>query len=178
VEETTLVPSNGDTKAKGTGIKRVVDVDTVVFCIGDKVDENFGLPVKWNQFVKNPTQASLWMGYTRGAQPETNQPIEVSLWLAVAGSQYGLVGIARKDGENGARAVLQYLHTCNRTQPEAVLANIQNLLGAWESPSSQKRISSAWKRLNRKRPPGACWKNLNSARMRRCWRYGAGAKPA
>ena len=53
VEETTLLPRNGDTKAKGTGVKRVLDVDTVIFCIGDRVDDTFGLPVQWNEFVKN-----------------------------------------------------------------------------------------------------------------------------
>lgn len=54
VEENTLVRTNGDTKARGTGQKRLLDVETVIFAIGDKVDETFGLPVEWNEFVKNP----------------------------------------------------------------------------------------------------------------------------
>ena len=55
VEDTTLVPANGDTKAKGLGTRRLIEVDTVVFCIGDRVDSDFGLPVEWNEYVKNPT---------------------------------------------------------------------------------------------------------------------------
>jgi ferredoxin--NADP+ reductase len=111
VEDTTLVPTNGDTKARGLGTKRVVDVDTVVFCIGDRVDENLGLPVKWNEFVKNPTPRFPVEGLSYEAyDPPAGQPIVgvfVAGWSREASS--GLVGVARKDGENGARALLQYL---------------------------------------------------------------------
>jgi ferredoxin--NADP+ reductase len=44
--------------------------------------------------------------------PEAEKPIErvfVAGWSREASS--GLVGVARKDGENGAQAVLQYLET-------------------------------------------------------------------
>jgi ferredoxin--NADP+ reductase len=111
VEDTTLVPSNGDTKARGLGTKRVVDVDTVIFCIGDRVDEDFGLPVKWNEFVKNPAPRFPVEGLSYEAyDPQAGQPIPgvfVAGWSREASS--GLVGVARKDGENGARALLQYL---------------------------------------------------------------------
>ena len=55
LEDNILVEANGDTKAKGTGNKRRLDVETVIFAIGDKVDETFGLPIEWNEFVKNKT---------------------------------------------------------------------------------------------------------------------------
>ena len=55
LEDNILVEANGDTKAKGTGNKRRLDVETVVFAIGDKVDESFGLPTEWNEFVKSQT---------------------------------------------------------------------------------------------------------------------------
>ncbi len=113
VEETKLIPHNGDTKARGTDVHRTLDVDTVVFCIGDRVDEQFGLPVKWNEFVKNPTPAYPVDDLSYEAfDPETNQPLKdvfVAGWSREASS--GLVGVARKDGERGAKAVLQYLHT-------------------------------------------------------------------
>jgi len=134
VEETRLVPIDGDTKAKGTGVLRVIDVDTVVFCIGDKVDESFGLPVKWNAFIKNPDPQFAMDGVSYEAfDPEAGKPIEgvfVAGWSREASS--GLVGIARKDGERGAKAVLQYL----QTQPglddpsqvlDAVEVRLQNL---------------------------------------------------
>ena len=113
VEDTTLVPSNGDTKAKRLGTKRVIPADTVIFCIGDRVDESFGLPVRWNEFIKNPQPRFPVNGLSYEAYDiDTEQPIEgvfVAGWSREASS--GLVGVARKDGENGAQAVLQYLHT-------------------------------------------------------------------
>lgn len=113
VEDTTLIPKNGDTKAKGLGTRRVLDVDTVIFCIGDKVDENFGLPVQWNEFVKNPEPSYAVEGISYEAfDPEAGKPLEgifVAGWSREASS--GLVGIARKDGENGAEAMLKYLQT-------------------------------------------------------------------
>ncbi len=113
VEDTTLVPKNGDTKARGLGSKRVLNVDTVVFCIGDRVDEDFGLPVKWNEFVKSPEPVYPVAGVSYEAyDPEANKPVEgvfVAGWSREASN--GLVGVARKDGENGAQALLAYLQT-------------------------------------------------------------------
>ncbi len=111
VEDTTLVPKNGDTKARGLGTHRVLDVDTVIFCIGDRVDDRFGLPIQWNEFVKNPKPLYPVNDLSyESFNPETEQPVDgifVAGWSREASS--GLVGVARKDGENGARAVLHYL---------------------------------------------------------------------
>jgi ferredoxin/flavodoxin---NADP+ reductase len=131
VEDTTLVPANGDTKARGLGTRRVVDVDTVVFCIGDRVDENFGLPVKWNEFVKNPTPRFPVEGLSYEAyDPQAGAPITgvfVAGWSREASS--GLVGVARKDGENGARALLQYLQGLSPLDDKnVVLARLSQLL--------------------------------------------------
>ena len=113
VEDTTLVPRNGDTKAERLGTKRVLAFDTVIFCIGDRVDEDFGLPVRWNEFVKHPDPSYPVDGASYEAfDPEVERPIDgvfVAGWSREASS--GLVGVARKDGEYGAQAVLQYLET-------------------------------------------------------------------
>jgi ferredoxin--NADP+ reductase len=113
VEETLLVAAGNDTKAKGTGTFRVIPADTVVFAIGDKVDESFGLPVKWNAFVKHPEPRFPVAGLSYEAyDPEANAPVEgvfVAGWSREAST--GLVGAARKDGTNGAEAVKQYLET-------------------------------------------------------------------
>lgn len=131
VEETTLIPHNGDTKAKRLGTKRVIPVDTVIFCIGDRVDESFGLPVRWNEFVKNPEPRFPINGLSYEAYDnEAEQPIEgvfVAGWSREASS--GLVGVARKDGENGAQAVLQYLHTLVPSEDaEAVMEKFEKRL--------------------------------------------------
>jgi ferredoxin--NADP+ reductase len=113
VEDTALEPKNGDTKAKRLGTKRILSVDTVIFCIGDRVDEDFGLPVRWNEFVKSPEPLYPVDGISYEAyDPEAEKPIDrvfVAGWSREASS--GLVGLARKDGENGAQAVLQYLES-------------------------------------------------------------------
>ncbi len=111
VADTRLVLKDGVTKAIATGEKRLLDVDTVVFCIGDKVDGGFGLPIEWNEFVKSPRpKYPINDNSYEVYDPEKAQTIEgvfVAGWSREASS--GLVGLARKDGENGARAMWQYL---------------------------------------------------------------------
>jgi ferredoxin/flavodoxin---NADP+ reductase len=137
VEETKLIPVDGDTKAKGTGVKRIIDLDTVIFCIGDKVDESFGLPVQWNAFVKNPNPSYPVDGISYEAyDPAAQKPIEgvfVAGWSREASS--GLVGLARKDGERGAKAILQYLQTLPPiTNIPEVVNNVKSLLQKLDKP--------------------------------------------
>lgn len=135
VEDTTLVRDDGDTKAKRLGTKHTLDVDTVIFCIGDRVDEDFGLAVRWNEFVKNPQPRFPVDGASYEAyDPDLDRPVErvfVAGWSREASS--GLVGVARKDGENGARAVLQFLQTVpalkNPGEPLEELRNRLKQLG-------------------------------------------------
>jgi ferredoxin--NADP+ reductase len=131
IEDTYLVLKDGDTKARSLGTTRVLDVNSVVFCIGDRVDENFGLPVMWNEFVKNPEPRFPIDGKSYEAyDSESKQPIEgvfVAGWSREASS--GLVGVARKDGELGAQALLQYLQTIEpKYTPEQVHARLNMAL--------------------------------------------------
>lgn len=129
VEDTTLVCSEGEVQAKRLGTKHVLDVDTVIFCIGDKVEERFGLPVRSNAFVKNPNPRYPVEGVSFEAyDPDLDRPIDrvfVAGWSREASS--GLVGVARKDGENGARAVLAYL------QSVPSLVDLDNILGEFKT---------------------------------------------
>ena len=132
VEDTTLtLKENGDTKARGTGNKRLLDVGTVIFAIGDKVDESFGLPTEWNEFVKNENPLYPVEGISYEAfDPRASKSIEgvfVGGWSRKASE--GLVGYARKDGTNASRAVWRYLQT---KQPdvsslEAITAKVKGL---------------------------------------------------
>jgi len=54
VEENRLVRQQGDVSARGTGEYVELPVDTVIFAIGDRVDESLGLPYARGQFVTNP----------------------------------------------------------------------------------------------------------------------------
>jgi len=111
VEDTTLVAVDGDTKARGLGTFRVIPADTVVFAIGDRVDESLGLPVRSNAFVKDPQPRFPVAGLSYEAfDPVAGQPVPglfMAGWAREAST--GLVGAARKDGTNGAQAMLGYL---------------------------------------------------------------------
>jgi ferredoxin--NADP+ reductase len=137
VEDTTLICTEGEVQAKRLGTKRVLNVDTVIFCIGDKVDESFGLPVRNNGFVKNPNPLNPMDGLSFEAfDPDLNRPIDrvfVAGWSREASS--GLVGVARKDGENGARAVLDYLQTVPQlVDPKFILDDFTARLGKLITP--------------------------------------------
>jgi ferredoxin--NADP+ reductase len=131
IEDTTLVLKDGDTKARGTGMKRILNVETVIFAIGDKVDETFGLPTEWNEFVKNENPVYPVEGISYEVfDPKTGQPIEgifVGGWARKASD--GLVGYARKDGINASKAVWAYLQTKtpDNSAVESVIAKIKQL---------------------------------------------------
>jgi ferredoxin--NADP+ reductase len=124
VEDNKLELKGEDTKARGTGNKRTIDVDTVVFAIGDQVDASFGLPNEWGEFKKKEAPAF----------PVDNLSYETPLEGVFVGgwsrkASEGLVGYARKDGINAAKSVLQYLQTKKAGEPktDAVLAKINGL---------------------------------------------------
>lgn len=154
IEDNLLVAKDGDTKARGTGNKRRLEVETIVFAIGDKVDESFGLPVEWNEFVKseNPRYP------IEGNSFETPfEDVFVGGWSRKASS--GLVGYARKDGTNASKAVWQYLQTKQPVEPnmDALFERIRGLgkpvvmkddvrkLEAVEIAEAQKRGLEAFK---------------------------------
>jgi ferredoxin--NADP+ reductase len=124
LEDNILVEANGDTKARGTGEKRRLDVETVIFAIGDKVDDTFGLPIEWNEFVKNPTPRFPIDGISYEAPAED---VFVGGWSRQAST--GLVGYARKDGTNASKAVWQYLETKQPEEPnlKALAEKIKSL---------------------------------------------------
>ena len=106
VEENILTERDGRTSAKGTGVRRTLDVDTVIFAIGDQVDANFGLPVEWGEFVKNREPKYPVDG---NSYESTIEGVFVGGWSRKASD--GLVGYARKDGINAAKAIWKYLQT-------------------------------------------------------------------
>jgi ferredoxin--NADP+ reductase len=142
VEETKLIPYNGDTKARGTGVTRILDVDTVIYCIGDKVDDTFGLPVQWNEFVKNPSpQYPVEELSYEVIDPDSEKPIDgifVAGWSREASS--GLVGVARKDGERGAKALLQYVETLSPPENiDEILEGVQERIRKLDVPVVTKQ---------------------------------------
>lgn len=135
LEENTLVNKNGEIKARGLGIYTVLDVDTVIFAIGDQVDKTIGLPIKGSEFPKNPAPRFPVDGQSYELyDPDTDQPIEdifVAGWSRNAST--GLVGIARKDGTNGARVVQQYLDGLPEVGPD-LLTVVEKRVRALQKP--------------------------------------------
>ena len=113
VDENTLVLKDGSVAARSLGSSHIMDVDTVIYAIGDRVDDSFGLPVKGSEYLKYPEPRFPIEGNSYEVyDPNDNCPaggIFVAGWSRKASD--GLVGVARRDGSMGSKAVLAYLKT-------------------------------------------------------------------
>lgn len=111
VEANQLEMRNGEPKARGTGEFKEILCDTVIFAIGDRVNDDLGLPIQGNEFIKNPTPSFPMDGNSYelldADHPEKVKGIFVGGWSRNASN--GMVGLTRKDGTNAARATLEYL---------------------------------------------------------------------
>jgi len=146
VDETSLeLRESGGTKAVRLGTSRVIDCDTVVFCIGDRVDPSFGLPLdEWKDFAKHPNPRYPIDDVSYEAyNPEKADSVEdvcLAGWAREASS--GLVGAARKDGERGAKAMLHYLESVSPTEsPISVLEALEEKLDKLDKPTVSKADS-------------------------------------
>jgi ferredoxin--NADP+ reductase len=112
VEENEMILQDGKTVAKGTGKRRRLDVDCVIYAIGDQVDASLGLPFSRGGFVTNPEKLpgdpnpAAYQPY----DPEAKKPLDgifVAGWSRNA--SVGLVGVAKQDAERGMKVVNEYL---------------------------------------------------------------------
>jgi ferredoxin--NADP+ reductase len=109
VADNELTSKDGRIGCRSTGTSEDLDVDTLIFAIGDKHDPSVGLPCGSSGYVTNPEGTRPCAPY-EVFDPETGKPWEgvfVVGWARNASE--GLVGIARHDGEVGAGHVLDYL---------------------------------------------------------------------
>jgi len=155
VTENLLVAKGEGTAAKATDQTADLDVDTMIFAIGDVQDPTLGLPYGRDGYVTQPDPADPKAPAFGVFDPEKNQPLAgvyVVGWARRASD--GLVGIARHDGEVGAEKVLQYLQNAPDGAPvsaEAIQRRLEakgvrvvtkediNLLGKVEEREAQKR---------------------------------------
>jgi ferredoxin--NADP+ reductase len=124
VEDNALICDGEQTRAKGLGTTRRITVETVIFCIGDTVDSDFCLPTQRNEYVKVTEPRFSINGISYEAyDPIRKKPFDnvfLTGWARQASE--GLVGVARKDGESAAEAVLQFLKSLpSMPNPEADL---------------------------------------------------------
>ena len=111
-EQNIMILQDGKTVAKGTGVTQRIDVDSVIYAIGDQVDASLGLPFSRGAFVTNPEKLpgdpnpAAYQPYN----PELKSPLEgifVAGWSRNA--SVGLVGVAKQDAERGMKVVNAYL---------------------------------------------------------------------
>jgi ferredoxin--NADP+ reductase len=111
-ENDLVLRADGSTGAKATEKTTVLDVDTLIFAIGDKHDPGMGLPMGPDGYATKPNVEASSEPVYQMWDPNTGQPLEgtyVAGWARRAST--GLVGIARHDGENAAGEVIEYLKT-------------------------------------------------------------------
>lgn len=130
VEENTLVAVDGNVKARGTGNTRQIEADTIIFAIGDTVDRDFCVPIFNDAYVSAQQPRFPIEGVSFEAfNPDTNQPIErvfLAGWARQAST--GLVGVARRDGERAAEAILAYLRTQPLRDPDDMVGKFEQRL--------------------------------------------------
>ena len=111
-EDNEMILQDGRTVAKGTGKSRRIEVDCVIYAIGDQVDASLGLPFSRGAFVTNPEKLpgdpspAAYQPY----DPETKTVLDgifVAGWSRNA--SVGLVGVAKQDAERGMKVINAYL---------------------------------------------------------------------
>lgn len=112
VTENVLSERDGSIACKATDKTADIEVDTMIFAIGDVADPALGLPYHKDMYVTNPNLGEDPKGAPAYEifDPATGKIIPGMYavgWARKASD--GLVGIARHDGEVGAAHVIKYL---------------------------------------------------------------------
>lgn len=106
--ENYLLKRDESISAKPSGETTAVEVDTLIFAIGDSHDPSLGIPFS-GSYACNPDETAPGAKY-QVFDPHTASICEGCFLVGWARKpSEGLVGIARHDGETGAAHVLEYL---------------------------------------------------------------------
>lgn len=109
-ENDLVLKDNGSTAAVSTKERATLDIDTLIFAIGDRHDTKIGLPMGPDGYATEPDPEHPRDPHFEVWDPETSSLLSgtyVVGWARRAST--GLVGIARHDGELGAAKVIEYL---------------------------------------------------------------------
>lgn len=124
VTENILVARDGGTAAKATERTFDLDVDTMIFAIGDVHDPKLGLPCGPDGYVTQADPADPKRPVYEVFDPQGGSVIEGTYVLGWARrASDGLVGIARHDGEVGAGYVVDYVANA----PEKMSASVAEI---------------------------------------------------
>lgn len=109
-ENDLVLKADGSTSARVTSASAMLDVDTVLFAIGDRHDAQIGLPMGPDGYATKPDAEK-----TGEPSFEVWDPAALDVhpgrfvmgWARKAST--GLAGVARHDGELGAKKAIEYL---------------------------------------------------------------------
>ncbi len=158
-ENNLALRADGSTAARATDRTAVLDVDTLIFAIGDKHDPSVGLPMGPDGYATKPVPESMKEPAYEAWNLETNESLHgifVVGWARRAST--GLVGIARHDGEEGAKKVLEYL----QDQPDTGTPSAENLLAALQAKGATPVTKQDLEILGRIEEQQAQARNLTS----------------
>jgi len=128
--ENVLVREGDYTRPKVTDKQTTLDVDTLIFAIGDLADPGVGLPYGKNNYVTNPDPADPDRAAYEVFDPASEKVVDGTFvvgWARKASE--GLVGKARFDAERGVDHVLKYLESTS-PRNSATTAEVLNELRA------------------------------------------------
>jgi ferredoxin--NADP+ reductase len=134
VEDTRLERKGDRVVAVGTGALSRVPCDTVVFAVGDRVDEHAGLPYQDGLYLTGPASEQDPAAAYQVWEPRDGRPMDgvfVVGWARRASD--GVVGRARLDAETGIKHVLAYLSGKPRraeAEAERVMRGVGEALSA------------------------------------------------
>jgi ferredoxin--NADP+ reductase len=112
LEDTKLEPKGEDFSAVGLKTYSEFACDSVIFAVGDRVDETLGLPFKNGSFLTNPNRTqndpddSLFQAYD-DQTGEILDGVFLAGWARKASE--GLVGVAKRDGDWCSEVLDRYL---------------------------------------------------------------------
>ena len=133
LEDTRLEAKGTDTAAVGMKTTYTLPCDSVVFAVGDRVEEKVGLPYRGGIFVTNPDRTqndpddSLFQAYDEAAGAVL-PGVFLCGWARKASE--GLVGVAKRDGEWCSEVVTRYMATAAPPSEDAAqtLRRLETLL--------------------------------------------------
>jgi len=130
LEDTKLEAKGDDFSSVGLKTHSEFSCDSVIFAVGDRVDETLGLPFKNGSFLTNPKRTqndpddALFQAY----DDQTGQVLPgvfLTGWARKASD--GLVGVAKRDGDWCSEVLERYLAARAPLGPAAIEAKFQAL---------------------------------------------------
>ncbi len=143
VVQNVLVRDGDNTRPKATDKQSSLDVDTLIFAIGDLADPTLGLPYSRNSYVTHSDQAEPDQAAYEVFDPASGKVLDgifVVGWARKASE--GLVGKARFDAEHGVEHVLKYLESAERKPSRPTEEILRELRGKGLEVVTKEDIAS------------------------------------